>query len=202
MACYMVSQRSGKNYDAYLGAARLYNNLKQPEIALDMAKKAMDIKMTGEASWEFARASIELGKPAEAKAALEQVVKSDPSNIVANRELGMIYYKDGEYASALPLLKSLMRAEGSSETEVMIAACFRAQKQFDSAIAYLKVASQDPAVAHGSAGLELARIYFAQEQYQSCSEAYAKADPAQLTATDLYQYAMSRKKAAPMKIRT
>jgi len=26
MACYMVSQRSGKNYDAYLGAARLYNN--------------------------------------------------------------------------------------------------------------------------------------------------------------------------------
>src|SRR5271157_339214 len=31
MACYMVSLRSGNNYDASLGAARLYNNLKQPE---------------------------------------------------------------------------------------------------------------------------------------------------------------------------
>jgi tetratricopeptide (TPR) repeat protein len=195
MACYMVSQRSGKNYDAYLGAARLYNNLKQPEIALDMAKKAMDIKMTGEASWEFARASIELGKPAEAKAALEQVVKSDPANVVANRELGQIYYKEGNYAGALPLLKTLMHTEGSSETAVMIAACFRSQNQFDSAIAYLKIASEDPKVAHGSAGLELARIYFAQEQYQSCSDAYAKADPALLTANDLYQYAMSQEKS-------
>jgi tetratricopeptide (TPR) repeat protein len=195
MACYMVSQRSGKNYDAYLGAARLYNNQKQPEAALDMAKKAMDIKSTGEASWEFTRASIALGKPAEAKAALEQVVKSDPSNTVAMRELGLIYYKEGDFANALPLLKAHMRNESSSETAVMIAACFRAQKQFDSAIAYLKVASQNPAIAHGSAGLELARIYFAQEQYQASIDAYAKADPAQLTATDLYQYAMSQEKS-------
>jgi tetratricopeptide (TPR) repeat protein len=195
MACYMVSLRSGKNYDAYLGAARLYNNLKQPEAALDLAKKAMEIKMTGEASWEFARASIELGKPAEAKAALEQVVKSDPSNTVANRELGQIYYKEGNYADALPLLKTLMRTQGSPETAVMIAACFRSQNQFDSAIAYLKIASQDATVARGSAGLELARIYFAQEQFQACSEAYAKADPTLMTAIDLYHYAMSQAKS-------
>jgi tetratricopeptide (TPR) repeat protein len=195
MACYMVSLRSGKNYDAYLGAARLYNGLKQPEAALDLAKKAMEIKATGEASWEFARASIELGKPAEAKAALEQVVKSDPSNAVANRELGMIYYKEGNYADALPLLKTLMSKEGSPETAVMIAACYRSQKQFDSAIAYLRIASQDAAIARGSAGLELARIYFAQDQFQSCADAYAKADPAQMTAIDLYQYAKSQEKS-------
>ena len=56
LACYMVSMRSGKSYDAYLGAARVYNNLKQPETAVDMAKKAMEFKPTGDASWEYARA--------------------------------------------------------------------------------------------------------------------------------------------------
>jgi tetratricopeptide (TPR) repeat protein len=55
LACYMVSLRSNKNYEAYVGAARIYNELKQPETAVDLAKKAMEIKPTGEASWQYAR---------------------------------------------------------------------------------------------------------------------------------------------------
>ena len=194
LACYMVSLRSGKNFDAYLGAARVYNNLKQPETAIDMAKKAMEIKATGEASWEYARACIALGKPAEAKAALERVVEADPSNVVANRELGLLYYKANDYQKALALLKVAMRSGASGETAIMIATAYRSLNQFDSAIAYLKIASQDPKTSRGTAALELARLYFLQEQFRPAGESFEKVDASQMGATDFYQYAVSLEK--------
>ncbi|MGA2506178.1 MAG: tetratricopeptide repeat protein [Chitinispirillaceae bacterium] len=195
LACFMVSLRSGKNYEAYLGCARVYNNLKQPETAVDMAKKAMDLKATGDASWEYARACIALQKPAEAKAALERVVESDPSNVVANRELGLLYYKANDYQKALSLLKVAMRSGPSAEIAAMIATACRSQNQLDSAIVYLKIASQDPKFARGPAVLELARIYFMQEQYKPCSENYAKVDQTQMNVGDFYQYAVSLEKS-------
>ncbi len=195
LACYMVSLRSGKNYEAYLGGARVYNNLKQPETAVDMAKKAIELKATGEASWEYARACIAMGKPAEAKAALERVVESDPSNVVANRELGLLYYKSNDYQKALALLKVAMRSGGNAEIAAMIATAFRAQNQLDSTVAYLKIAAQDPKFARGPVVLDLARIYFQQEKFQPCSESYGRIDQSQLNAMDFYQYAVSMEKS-------
>ena len=70
LASYMVSWRMNPNdYASLLGAARIYNILKQYESGLNMAKKALEQKFTGEASWEYARACIELNRPAEAKQA-------------------------------------------------------------------------------------------------------------------------------------
>ena len=194
LACYMVSMRSGKSYEAYLGAARVYNNLKQPETAVDMAKKAMEFKPTGDASWEYARACIALGKSAEAKAALEKVVEVDPSNVVANRELGLLYYKANDYQRALSLLKVAMKNGGTSDIAVMLATAFKSQGQLDSAVAYLKIAAQDPKT-RASASLELARISYKQEQFRPCADAYEKADAAQMDATDQYQYGVSLEKS-------
>jgi tetratricopeptide (TPR) repeat protein len=195
LACYMVSLRAGKNFDAYLGAARVYNNLKQPETAIDMAKKAMEIRSTGDASWEYARACIALGKPAEAKAALERVVEADPTNVVANRELGLLYYKANDYQKALNLLKVAMKNGGNGETALMIATAYRSMNQFDSAIAYLKIASNDPKTSRGSASLEMARLYFQQEQFQQAADNFQKADQAQMTAADCYQNAVALEKS-------
>jgi tetratricopeptide (TPR) repeat protein len=194
LACFMVSLRSGKNYEAYLGAARVYNNLKQPETAVDMAKKAMELKPSGDASWEYARSCIALGKPAEAKVALERVVDADPSNVVANRELGLLYYKANDYQKALSLLKVAMRNGGNAEIAGMIATAFKSQNQLDSAAVYFKIAAQDPKF-RGLASLELARIYFAQEKYEPCSESYPKSDQAQMNVGDFYQYAVSLEKS-------
>ncbi|MBN2188638.1 MAG: tetratricopeptide repeat protein, partial [Chitinispirillaceae bacterium] len=194
LACFMVSLRSSKTYEAYLGAARVYNNLKQPETAVDMARKAMELKPTGETSWEYARACIALGKPAEAKAALERVVDADPSNVVANRELGLIYYKANDYEKALSLLKVAMRSGPSSEIAGMIATASRAQNQLDSAAEYLKIALKDPKFPRGPAMLELARIYYKKEQYGQSGDSYEKADRAQMNPVDYYQYAVALEK--------
>ena len=40
LACYLVAIRNdAKNYEAHLGAARIYNNIGQPSSAADLAKK-------------------------------------------------------------------------------------------------------------------------------------------------------------------
>ena len=83
-----------KNYEAHLGAARIYNKMGQAENALNMAKKAMDIKQTGEASWAYAQACISQNRVGEAKSALEKVVEVDPSNMVAQRALGNIFHRN------------------------------------------------------------------------------------------------------------
>lgn len=89
LACYVFSLRlSDSNYEALLGSARLYNKMNQPDRALEIAKKATKIQLTAEAGWEYAKACIALGRPAEAKDALVKVLESDPTNVIANRELG------------------------------------------------------------------------------------------------------------------
>ena len=79
----MVAIRNdGTNYEAHLGAARIYNKMKQPERAADLAKKASDIKSTGEASWEYAQALIALNRAEEAKPALEKLLESPNMSIL------------------------------------------------------------------------------------------------------------------------
>ena len=166
-------------------------------------KRPWSSKRRGDASWEYARACIALGKPAEAKAALESVVEIDPSNVVANRELGLLYYKANDYQKALSLLKVAMKSGGSAEIAGMIATAFKSQNQLDSAVAYLKIAAQDPKLPAASASLELARIYFKQEQFDPCGDAYAKADQAQMDARRLLSVCRElSKRAAKAKMPT
>ena len=106
LASYMVSWRlNPKDYASMIGAARIYNSLNEFEQAANLAQKALEVSFTGEASWEYARACIALNKPAEAKQALEKVIATDAGNVVANRELGLIYFTDKQYDKAIALLK-------------------------------------------------------------------------------------------------
>nr|MCU0609139.1 tetratricopeptide repeat protein [Chitinispirillaceae bacterium] len=193
LACYMVSLRSGANYDAYLGAARAYNGMKQPETALDMAKKALELQATGEASWEYASACIALGKPTEAKAALEKVVESDPSNIVANRELGNIFFRANDFKKALPMLKTALSGGRTGDLAMMIGTAYLKQDQLDSAIVYLKIAAKESKYQDRVA-LDLAAIFWGLKDYRSCAENYAAADVSGLAAIDLYRYAECQEK--------
>ena len=192
LACYLVGMKmDDRNYDTYLGAARVYNKLKQPDNAADMAKKAMDIKMTGDASWEYARALIGQGKGGEAKKALEKVVETDASNVVANRELGGIYYNEKDYAKALPLMKRSLAKQPDGELALKVALAHKELGQTDSAIVYFNKAASDKSSPKPQVLVELARLYYESRNYKDAAIHFEKAQRSALTADDLYAWAVS-----------
>jgi len=192
LACYLVGMKmDDRNYDTYLGAARVYNKISQPDNAADMAKKAMDIKMTGDASWEYARALIGQGKGAEAKKALEKVVETDASNVVANRELGGIYYNDKDYAKALPLMKRSLAKQPDGDLALKIALAHKELGQTDSAIVYFNKAASDKTSPKPQILVELARLYYENRDYRNAAVNFEKAQRGMLTADDLYAWGVS-----------
>lgn len=196
LACYMVGIRiDQKNYEAQLGAARVYLKMEQPETALEMAKKAIALKPTGEASWIYAKACIVLNKTADAKGALEKVVEVDPANVVASRALGDLFSKEKNYAKAVPLLKVALAAQPDGETALHIATAYKTMGKVDSAAIYYKKASRDRKSPKTEAFLELGRIYFQQKKFKECSEEYQQADSKMLNGQDFYQWAVSLEKA-------
>ncbi len=195
LACYLVAVRTdAKNYDAHLGAARVYNTLNQASNAMSMASKAMDLQMTGEASWEYARACIAQGKPAEAKKALEKVVESDPENVVANGALGQIYYDEKNYSKALPLLKLSLSKKPDSEMALKVANAYREAKQPEAAIEYYNMAARDKTAPKVEALIELARLYYETGDFRNASANFEKANRALLQADDLYAWAVCMEK--------
>lgn len=196
LACYMVGIRiDQKNYEAQLGAARIYFKMGQPETALEMAKKAIELKPTGEASWVYAQACIALNKTVDAKSALEKVVEGDPANVVASRALGELFYKEKNYVKALPLLKVALAAHPDGETALSIATAFKTMGKVDSAALYYKEASRDRKSPKPEAFLELGRIYFQQEKFKECAEEYQQVDSKMLNGQDFFQWAVSLEKA-------
>ena len=192
LACFMVAIRlDQKNYEAYLGAARVYNKMGQAEGALDMAKKAMDLKQTGEASWAFAQACIKLDRVSEAKAALEKVCEMDPSNIVAQRALGNVLFKEKNYSKAVQYLKKAYVAKPDGETALDLALAYKTIGNLDTAIIFYKEASRDKGKGQAEATLELARIYFQKQQYAEAVDAFTNAGKDALSAQDLFNYAAS-----------
>ncbi|MDR0331324.1 MAG: tetratricopeptide repeat protein, partial [Chitinispirillales bacterium] len=192
LACYLVGMKmDDKNYDTYLGAARVYNALKQPDNAMDMAKKAMEMRMTGEASWEYARSCIGLGKATEAKAALEKVVETDPNNVVANRELGRIYYDAKDYSKSLPLMKKSLARQPDSDLALRIALAHKQLGQIDSAIVYFNRAASDKTSPKPEVLVELARLYYETGDHRNAVVNFEKASKALLTGDDLYAWAVS-----------
>jgi len=192
LACYMVSWRMNPNdYASLLGAARIYNKLNQPDNAMDMAKKALELNFTAEASWEYARACIELKRPADAKKALEKVIETEPGNLVANRELGHIYYNDRQYAQAVPLLKKAYEAKPDADVAFKIGKCYVESGNASAAVDYLKkTIEQRP--TYYEAGLELARAYFAMDKKLAAASEYDRIDKKiKFTPLDYYKMGVS-----------
>ncbi|MBN2036193.1 MAG: tetratricopeptide repeat protein [Chitinispirillaceae bacterium] len=196
LACYLVAWRmDSKNYEALLGAATIYNGLNQPDNALTIAKKALDISFTAEASWEYAKACIALDRVIEAKSALEKVIASDPGNAIANKELGNIYFKEGKYDKALALLKKTNAARPDGELIFKIGKTYVNLKKPDSAIAYLKNAINKGASPQ-EATLELARAYYTKEDYASAASYYNKSIAmGGMEARDYYHAAVANEKS-------
>jgi tetratricopeptide (TPR) repeat protein len=192
LACYRVGMGlDANNHDILLGAARVYNHLKQPNDAMEMAKRAMDIRASGEASWEFARACIALGRANDAKKALENVVAADPANVVANRELGRIFYDEKDFAKALPLMKRALASRADSELALRIAMAHRELGQNDSAIAYFNRAANDRTNPRPEVLVELGRMHHATGNHREAAANFEKANKAQLTGDDFFMWGVS-----------
>jgi tetratricopeptide (TPR) repeat protein len=141
LACYMVAWRMNPElYDALLGIARIYNRMEQPESALPMAEAALRVNFTAEASWELARACIALNRPADARQALEKIIEVDAANVIANRELGNIYFNAGEFARAVPLLRRSFANQADGEVAFRLGRAFLETGVPDSAVVYLRAA--------------------------------------------------------------
>ena len=192
LACYRVGMgMDANNHDILLGAARVYNHLKQPNDAMDMAKRAMEVRASGEASWEFARACIALGRANDAKVALENVVAADAGNVVANRELGNIYYNEKDFAKALPLMKRALASRADSELALRIAQAHRELGQNDSAIVYFNRAANDKTAPRPEVLIELGRMHHAAGNHRDAAANFEKANKAQLNGDDYFMWGVS-----------
>lgn len=192
LACYMVSWRMNpKDYESLVGAARIYNKLGQPDNAADMAKKALEQNFTAEASREYASACIALGKPAEAKKALEKVIEVDPGDEIANFELGKIYYQDKEYAKAAALLEKSFQRKQNPEVAFMVGKSYREAGSHKKAVDYLnKAVKMKPTMYEAS--LDLARSYFAMNNYLAAADEYNRVSgKTSFEAADYYNQAMA-----------
>lgn len=198
LACYMVAMRNDeKNYEAQLGAARVYNKLNQPESAMTMAKKAIAIKETGEASWEFAKAAIALNKAADAKSALEKVVETDKANIVAAKELGIIHFNAKDYKKAIPAMRSVYDAKADGELALKLGRAYKSVNVPDSAAFFFNESLKDPKSAKLETSIDLARIYYQTEKFAEAAKQFSEINQEKLSADDLYKTAISIEKSSP-----
>ena len=194
LACYLVSWRiNPDDYNALVGAAHAYNLMKQPENAMEMARKALDKKFTAEASWEYAQACIDLGKPAEAKKAMEKVLEGDSSNVIAARELANIYFSEGAWSSAVPLLKRGFTKNASGELAFQIGKAYAELGVGDSALAYLKKALEKNGPAIPSK-MMLARACFSKKKFAECAAYYRDIPPDSMKGRDWYEYGSALEK--------
>ncbi|HUI91430.1 MAG TPA: tetratricopeptide repeat protein [Chitinivibrionales bacterium] len=199
LACYLVATRmDAKNYEAYLGIAKVYNSLNQPAQAAPMAKKALEVNFTADASWEYARACIALGKPAEAKKALEKVVEADPSNITAVKELGVILYNEKNYPKAVELLKMVY----AKQPDPVLALKIGEVSPPESAVVYLKLAKEKKPTSV-DASFDLAKIYYNEQKFGEAAAEFEEASSKpQFGAQEYYMWAtaLSKSNADPEKI--
>ncbi len=190
LACYLVSSRvNNKDYESFLGAARIYNKLGQPDNALTTAQKALDINFTGEASWEYAAACIKLNRSTEAKKALEKVIETDPTNAVANRELGNIYFASKEYDKAVPLLKKSYDKKPDADIAYKLGKASLETNDLPGATENLKnVLKADPTM--NNARLDLARTYYKLGDYSNAANEFDKV-LSKVSATGMDYYALA-----------
>jgi len=195
LACYMVSWRMEQNnYAALLGIAQIYNKLGQHDNAVSMAENALKQNFTAEASWEFARACIALKRPADAKKALEKIIETDPNSIIANRELGNIYYDEGEFAKALPLIRRIYREKADGQNAFRIGRAYIEIGVADSALVYLREAVKRK-VNVSEASRYMARSQFRLKKFTETINEYGSVTADQMEAIDHYNLGFSREQA-------
>jgi len=195
LACYMVGWRMDQNnYAALLGIAQIYNKMEQYDNALSMAENALKINFTAEASWEFARACIALKRPGDAKKALEKILETDPNNLIANRELGNIYYEEGDFAKALPLIRRSYREKADGENAFRIGRAYVEIGVADSAIVYLREAVKRK-VNVSESSRYMARAQFRLKKYTETIAEYGRVSANQMEAIDHYNLGFSRDRA-------
>lgn len=193
LACYLVSWRMNQeDYNALVGAAKVYNTLNQPENALNMAQKALQKNFTAEASWEYARACISLNRSAEAKKALEKVIQSDSSNTIANRELGQIYFNEKAWDKSIALLKKISKKEQNEQIAYKIGKAYLEKGIADSAVNFLKLAASTN--GNSETSIDLARAYFSQRNYKLAAEEFRKVSKGMLSADDCYRMGICEEK--------
>lgn len=191
LACYLVSWRLNPNdYQSLLGCAKVYNTMNQPNDAMNMAQKALDINFAAEASWEYAKACIALNRSADAKKALEKVIQSDAHNAIANRELGNIYYNEKAYAKAIPLLKKTYKSDSDGFSSYKIGKAYVETGIADSAIFFLKESISKG--GQSECQIELARAYFKIKNFKDASIEYSSTPKDNLTAIDLCNFAYTK----------
>lgn len=194
LACYLVAWRTmSDDYQALISVARIYNKMEQPEDAAAMAERALKVNFTAEASWEYARACILLKRPADAKKALEKIIATDSSNVIANRELGNIYYNVGEFANAIPLMKRSYRERADGEVAFRIGRSYVEAGVPDSALIYLKVAV-DRKSNVSAASRFIARARFGQKKYGEVVSGYAGVSQDIMDAMDFYMLGFAKEK--------
>ena len=194
LACYMVAWRTvSDDYQALVSIARVYNKMEQPEDAAAMAERALKVNFTAEASWEYARACILLKRPSDAKKALEKIIATDSSNVVANRELGNIYYNGGEFANAIPLMKRSYKERADGEVAFKIGRSYAESGVPDSALIYLKIAI-DRKSNVSEASRFMARARFGQKKYAEVVSGYAGVSQDTMDAMDFYMLGFAKEK--------
>jgi len=194
LACYLVAWRTmSDDYQALISVARIYNKMEQPEDAAAMAERALKVNFTAEASWEYAKACIALKRPADAKKALEKVIASDSSNVIANRELGNIYYSGGEFKKAIPLMKRSYKEKADGEVAFRIGRAYVESGVPDSALVYLKIAV-DRKSNVSEASRFIARARFGQKKYSEVISGYSNVSQDIMDAMDFYMLAFAKEK--------
>jgi tetratricopeptide (TPR) repeat protein len=196
LACYMVAWRMNpKNYEALIGAAKIYNKLDQWDNALSYASKALEQSFTPEASWEYARACIKLNRASDAKKALEKVIETTPENAIANRELGVIYFNEKQFDKAAPLLKKSYATQADPNVVFMLGKACLEIGSIDSAIVYLKeTVAKNPSLYE--ADLLLARAYYKRDKFLAAATEYEKiATKIELPAADHFNRAVAQEKS-------
>ncbi|MDR2592441.1 MAG: tetratricopeptide repeat protein [Chitinispirillales bacterium] len=196
LACYLVAWRTmSDDYQALISVARIYNKMEQPEDAAAMAERALKVNFTAEASWEYARACILLKRPADAKKALEKIIATDSANVIANRELGNIYYNLGEFANAIPLMKRSYKERADGEVAFRIGRSYVEAGVPDSALIYLKIAV-DRKSNVSAASRFIARARFGQKKYAEVVSGYAGVSQDIMDAMDFYMLGFAKEKTS------
>ena len=192
LACYLVAWRTKSDeYQALVGVARIYNKMDQPENAVTMAESALKVNFTAEASWEYAKACIALKKPGDAKKALEKVIAGDSGNVIANRELGNIYYNDKEFGKALPLMKRSYSEKADGDVAFRIGKAYVETGVPDSAMAYLKIAI-DRKSNVSEASQYVARAQFGLKSYGEAVAGFGGVAKGKMTAMDFYMLGFAK----------
>ncbi len=194
LASYLVSWRINPNdYHSLMGAATIYNRLNQFQNAFNMSQSALQQQVTYEASRILVTAAIELNKVSEVKSALEQVIAREPDDVVVNRELGNLYYKEGDYVRAVPLLKVALQQQKSGEMNFRVGKSYLQTGVPDSALVYLYKALES-ATNVSEAALLSAHAHLSLGDFKAAAENFEKVDESMMTASDHYHWAVAKKR--------